>query len=134
MTLFSISLGMGAVGLLCRKFVPLPLLWVLAAAGGIAFSALIVRPIMNLVMKFVSKPSEGLEGMVAKAVEAASAFDAQGKGLVKMTLDGEVVQLLARLERSEQEKGVRVARGETVVITEVDAQKGTCVVSRELGS
>lgn len=133
MTLFSVSLGMGAVGLLLRNYVPIAMLWVLAALGGIGFSTLIVRPIMNLIMKFVSKPSEGLEGMIAKTAEAASAFDPQGKGLVKMTLDGEVVQLLAILERSERERGVHVARGETVVITEVDAQKGTCIVSRELG-
>jgi hypothetical protein len=89
---------------------------------------------MGMFLKFASTPSEGLEGAIARPAEAISGFDAQGRGIVRLSLDGQVVQLLARLDSTEVARGVHVARGDEVIVTEVDSAKGSCRVTKELSN
>lgn len=130
--LFSMALGAGAVGMALQTMLFVAPLAACAVAGGLAFDFLLVKPLIKFIFKFSSKPSEGLEGMIASPAEAISGFDASGMGLVKLTMDGEIVQLLAQLEKSEHSQGIKVHKGDQVIITEVDAQRGSCRVTREL--
>jgi hypothetical protein len=130
---FSLCLGAGATGILLRHLVPNGLVW-FAIFGAIFFDFAVVKPLIGLMARFVTKPSAGLEGEVAKPAEAISAFDSSGKGLVKLNLDGQVVQLLANLDANERERGVSVSKGDTVLVIEVDTQRNSCRVSRELAS
>jgi len=105
--------------------------WV-AVLGALAFNFGVVKPAMGFVIKFVSKPSDGLEGVVAHTAEAITRFDSAGRGLVKITLDDQNVQLLATLDSAELHHGVQVNKGDEVVVIEVDSAKNTCRVSKEL--
>jgi hypothetical protein len=130
LTLFSLCFGAGLTGMAVRGTLP-PTLTAMAAAGGAAaFYGLIVRPIWNLIFSFASKPAETLESMVAREAEATCHFDAQGRGMVRAVVDGEVVRLLAHLESDDRTKGVVVTPGEKVVVTSVDTQKNTVRVTR----
>lgn len=130
--LFSICLGAGAVGSVMQKHYPQVTVAIAAAIGGIVMNFLIVRPLFRIGLKFASTPSEGLEGLIAFPGQAITNFDATGKGLVKLTLDGQLVQLLATLEQDEHQKGVRVRKGDEVVVTQVNPRSSTCCVTREL--
>ncbi len=129
--LFSLALGAGATGLLLTKVVPAQQLIWFAALGAVVFDFAIVKPLLSLMLRFVSKPSEGLEGQVASLGEAVTSFDHQGRGLVKLTLDGQLIQLLANLDASEKERGVSVTKGDRVMVIEVDPATNICKVSRE---
>lgn len=132
MNLFSLCLGMGATGMLLQKSLAGVLLWLAAIAGGLFFLFVIVKPWMSVLLKFAAEPSKGLEGTVAQEAEALSAFDQQGRGVVTVTLDGQLVQMLARLDQAELGAGLHIRKGDKLFITSVDAKKGTCVVSGEL--
>lgn len=131
MNIFATCLAMGGIGVLLQSRFAFWLTFVLAAAGGIAFTVLIVRPLFRLLLGFSSKPSQGLEGTIATMAEAASSFDANGRGLVKVVLDGEIVQLLGQLAANEVQTGRTVRKGDQIVITDVDAKRGVCTVSNE---
>jgi len=47
-------------------------------------------------------------------------------------VDDQLVQLLATLEDADLHHGVKVNKGDEVVIVEVDSAKNTCRVSKEL--
>lgn len=130
--IFSFCLGAGLAGLLFLKIVTAPAIFAVALLGGAAFNFLIVRQIVALAFKFASKPSEGLEGLVASSAEAITRFDEHGMGMVRVVMEGQVVQLLATLDSAERASGVQVQKGDQVVLLEVDAKKNTCSVTREL--
>lgn len=131
LSLFSISLGAGATGLLLRGFLHNPLLTGIAAAiGGIVFFALIVQPIKNFVLSFASKPAGTLTSVVAQEVEVISRFDERGRGLVRAEVDGATVSVLAHLEADDRKQGVVVTPGERLVVTQVDAEKNILRVTR----
>lgn len=134
MDLFAFSLGAGLTGILLTPILKEPLLAVAAVAGALAFNFALVKPLMGLFLKFVSRPSEGLEGMLAHEAEAITAFDAQGRGLVRIVLDDEIVQVLGTLEPTERELGIRVGRGDRLTIVEIDSKRNVCRVSRELAA
>ena len=128
--IFSLSLGAGAAGQLARNAVdPTMLPWV-AALGAIVFNYGLVRPMFMLAMKFVGVPSEGLEGAITRTGEAMMRFDSQGRGLVHLVLEGEEKQLLATLDATDREMGIQVAKGDKLLILDVDAVKNTCRVTR----
>lgn len=132
MDIFSFSLGAGAAGMLFHAIVsPVLLPWI-AVIGALVFNLGIAKPMMALTMKFVSKPSEGLEGVVAHTAQAMTRFDERGRGLVSLTLDDQNVQLLAHLEDAELHRGVQVNKGDEVVVIEVDSAKNSCRISKEL--
>ncbi len=132
MDLFSFSLGAGATGTLLHTVVSAALLPWAAVIGALAFNLGVAKPMMGFMMKFVSKPSEGLEGMVAKTATAVTRFDKDGRGLIMITLDDQNVQLLATLEDADIHHGVQVNKGDEVVVVEIDSTKNTCRVSKEL--
>jgi hypothetical protein len=131
MTLFSGCLGAGAVGSVLTGWgVPAPVTAAGAAAGAVGFNALLVRPMMRLVMGFASTPARGLAGTLMQRAEAITRFDANGEGLVRVLVDGQSVDVLARLTEEERRQGARVLRGQSVLVEEVDGRSNRCTVSR----
>lgn len=129
---FSYCAGAGAAGILFRPYVERQYLPIMAIVGALAFDLGITRVIATLLGKFVADPSQGLEGSVAQAGEAVTNFDAQGQGLIRLTLDGQIIQLLATLEEHEHQAGVRVRRGDPLLVVQVDSRRNRCMVTREL--
>jgi hypothetical protein len=129
---FSLCLGAGLAGMAMQTLVAASFLPWAAALGALVFCFGIERPFLAFTMKFVSKPSEGLEGCVAKTALAVTGFDEAGRGLVKMTVDDQTVQILAMLDPAELHRGVRVNKGDEVVVIEVDPVKNTCRITKEL--
>ena len=131
LTLFSLCLGAGATGLLLRPVHLAPLLTALAALiGGMVFFGLLVRPLWTLIFKFASTPSAALNGMVARQAEALGGFDAQGRGLVGLTVDGQWVRVLATLETDDRADAPRIRAGDRLTVTSVDGRANTCRVAR----
>jgi hypothetical protein len=130
MTLFSLCLGAGATGVLLRTLgVQSAFLTALAAlAGAILFRAGVVGPIWKLVLGFASRPARALEGALLQLAEAVTPFNAKGEGLVRLEVDGQSIDVLARLEHPDQ--GSRVLRGQQVRVESVDAHTNTVTVSR----
>ncbi|RYG37974.1 hypothetical protein EON81_05030 [bacterium] len=126
--IFAYTLGFGSAGILLRPF-HLRLEILLALFGAILLNHAVIKPLMTYLLHFASKPSEGLEGIVAQEAEAVSRFDEEGKGLVKVVLDGETVQVLARLQSGETGA---VVKGDILVVTAVDAIRNQLTVTREL--
>jgi hypothetical protein len=67
--------------------------------------------------------------MVMEEAEAMMDFDAQGQGLIKLELDGQVVQLLGSLSPEEMSQARRIRRGDLLRIEDVDAARNRCIVS-----
>lgn len=130
--LFSYCAGAGMAAFLARPYIAKTYLPFFAIAGALIFDLCFTRSIASLISKFGAEPSAGLEGSVAKTGEAVTNFDAEGRGLIRLTLDGQIVQLLATLDKHELQAGVRVRKGEPVFVVEVDSQRNRCLVTREL--
>jgi len=130
MDLFAMAFGAGTAGVLLQGVLAPGLLIYAAIAGALAFNFLVMKPIFALAMKFASRPSEGLEGTVALQGRAITKFDTEGKGLVQLTLDGQIVQLLASLDPAERELGENVVKGDDVTVLEVDAKRNMCTISK----
>lgn len=131
---FSLCLGLGGAGILLGHSFIGATLFAISAVLAIAYNQLLIRPAMNFAMKWASRESGGLEGSIAQGAEAVGHFDDRGRGIVRLTLDGQIVQLLATLEPGELARGITVARGDKLVILEVDAGRNTCRVSRDLAA
>lgn len=128
--IFSLLIGAGAVGMLAQALKEKPgIVIALAILGGLLFYGVIVRPLWSLMFKFASKPAETLSGAVAAEAVAASRFDAQGRGVVRLTVDGQTTRVLAYLEPQDREKAASVALGDSLIVTSVDARKNTCRVT-----
>ena len=132
-TFLSLLLGFGATGLILRPLThwPSALLFVLAAIGGWAFERLIVQPFWRFLFGFASDPARTLDTAVRSESTAATDFDADGRGLISIELDGQVRQVLGRLcpEERAQANG-RVRTGDRLLIQAVDDRRNTCTVSR----
>src|SRR6185295_6103613 len=112
--------GFGAAGLLLAALLPEPLLAAAAVAGGFAFELAAVRPVWNFFFRFGSEPALTLESAVTDVATAVTGFNPAGEGVVKIELDGQIVQVLARLTPADRASGTRVHAGDTVVVEEVD--------------
>ena len=133
--LLAYATGAGATGEILRQTALEPRLVLYAAlVGALAFNFGIAKPLLYRLLRFESRPSAGLEGATAQPAEALSRFDAQGRGLVRLALDGQLVQVLAHLDPAEHDRGVTVAKGDPLLVTEIDAARGTCHVTREMAS
>ena len=126
---FSVLVGAGASGLLAKAFLFEPLVAVIAVAGGLAFERFLVGPIWNFLLGFESRPALSLESTLYEEVLADTDFDQAGQGIVKIELDGQIVQLLGTLAPADR-AGDRVRRGARLRVEEVDAGRNRCVVSR----
>jgi hypothetical protein len=128
-TLFSLALGAGATGCLLRSLNLPGLLTALGAfAGAILFRLAVVGPIWNLIYSFVSRPARTLDGALLQQAEAVASFNARGEGLVRLEVDGQSIDVLARLEASD--RGAPVLRGQRVQVETVDSRTNTVTVSR----
>ena len=129
---FSYCAGAGLGAFLMRPYMLRSWLPLAAVVGALVFDILITKSILRMVSKVSADPSMGLEGTVATEGVAATNFDDHGKGLIKLTLDGQIVQLLATLEIGERDAGVRVKKGDSLLVVQVDSAKNCCMVTREL--
>jgi hypothetical protein len=123
------AVGAGATGIVLRSLgVPPPITAVAACGGAVAFRAGVVGPLWKLVFAFASRPAAALDGALLQTAEVIAAFNTRGEGLVRLVVDGQSVDVLARLGPGEQ--GVRVARGERVCVESVDPRSNSVTVSR----
>jgi translation initiation factor IF-1 len=127
---FSLLVGFGATGLLVGQHATAGVRLGVALLGALAFEALLVRPIWSLATRFASDPAMTLETGVMDDAEAVTGFNAKGEGLVRLDLDGQVVQLLGVLTSSERDAGIRVAAGDRLLVEAVDPARQRCTVSR----
>jgi hypothetical protein len=127
--LFSVLLGLGAVGEALRGALGGPLLFGAALAGGILFERFVISPIWNFSLRFESNPARTLESSITDEATAVTSFDGNGEGIVSIEVDGQIVQVLARLQPSDRELGVRVRAGQRLRIEEVNASNNHCTVS-----
>ena len=131
LAIFSLCLGAGATGLLLRpSHLAAALVALAAILGGLVFFGLLVRPLWTLLFKFASKPSDALEGMVARQAEAVTGFDGQGRGLVGLTIDGQWVRVLATLEADDRAAATAIKPGERLTVVSVDGHTNSCRVAR----
>ena len=130
--IFSICLGAGAAGLLLKHLhLAIPEVVGAAAASGIGFYGVIVRPIWQTMFRFASAPSTGLEGAVGSEARATSRFDQTGRGLIALTVDGRIANnVLAFLDNSDKENAEEIKPGDVLTVISVDAHKNTCHVAR----
>jgi translation initiation factor IF-1 len=128
--LFNFLVGFGATGLISEKLVGPVLALPIAVVGGVAFEALVVRPIFNSLFRFESQPAQTLESAIMSEARAVTGFDSKGNGLVSIELGGEVVQVLGTLTPDERKNGVRVRAGDTLRVEDVDSARNRCTVSR----
>ena len=119
--LFSVMIGFGATGQLFKGSLGGPVLPLVALAGGILFERLIITPIWNLTLRFASRPAVTLESAMTDEATAVTSFDANGEGIISVELDGQIVQLLARLQPADRIPGMKVRAGQRLRIEEVNA-------------
>jgi hypothetical protein len=129
LTVFSLALGAGATGLILHSLgilgVPAA---VVAALGALFLYAVILRPLRLLIFSFASRPAQALEGALMQEAEVITSFNARGEGIVRLNVDGQCVDVLARLDPSEH--GARISRGHRVLVEEVDSHRNEVRVSR----
>jgi translation initiation factor IF-1 len=128
--LFNFLVGFGATGMIVERLVGPLLALPIAIVGGIAFEALVVRPIFNSLFRFESQPAQTLESALMSEGRAVTGFDANGNGLISLELGGEVVQVLGTQLNEDRAAGVRIRAGDIVRIEEVDSTRNRCTVSR----
>src|SRR6266550_7267423 len=68
--LFNFLVGFGATGLVSEKLVGPVLALPIAVVGGVAFEALVVRPIFNSLFRFESQPAQTLESAIMSEARA----------------------------------------------------------------
>ena len=128
--LFNVLVGFGATGLIAEKLLGPVLALPIALVGGLAFEAVVVRPIFNSLFRFESQPAQTLESAIMSQGKAVTGFDRNGNGLVSLELGGEVVQILGTITAEERLAGVRIRAGDAVRIEDVDSSRNRCTVSR----
>ncbi|MBV9997657.1 MAG: serine/threonine protein kinase [Verrucomicrobia bacterium] len=122
-------MGFGLTGLVVAPFIQGWPCLLLALLGAYLVRTFCIRPLMSGVLLWASAPAKTLDAAVLETGAAATNFDEQGYGMVRLTLDGQVVQLLGQLTPEEQ-AGPRVNSGETLFIRSVDPVRQRCVVCR----
>jgi len=125
---FSLLVGFGATGILVGQHATAAVRLGVAFLGALTFELVLVRPIWSLATRFASDPAMTLETGVMDDAEAVTGFNAKGEGLVRLDLDGQVVQLLGVLTSGERAAGIRVAAGDR--LEAVDPARQRCTVSR----
>ncbi len=128
--LFNVLVGFGATGLIAEKLLGPVLALPVAVVGGLAFEAVVVRPIFNSLFRFESQPAQTLESAIMSQGKAVTGFDVNGNGLISLELGGEIVQILGTLTADERKAGIRVRAGDALRIEDIDSQRNRCTVSR----
>ena len=127
--LFSVALGTGTAGLLLRPVLPEPILVATALALGVIFERFVVTPIWNFTFRFASNPATTLENSVMEEATAVTSFDRNGQGLIAVSVDGQMVQVLGTLQSGDRAMNVKVPAGARLRIEDVDAARNRCTVS-----
>jgi hypothetical protein len=127
---FGVLVGFGATGIVVEQRLSGLVQLGVALLGAIAFEGLLMRPLWSLASRFESEPALTLESGVMDDAEAVTGFNRQGEGIVRLDLDGQVVQLLGVLTAGERAAGVRVAAGDRLLVEAVDPARQRCTVSR----
>ncbi len=127
--LFSLMLGFGATGLLLRNYLAGFPLAAVAVLCGWLFELWIVAPLWSFLLKFGSRPVRTLESLLLEPAKVVANFDARGEGLVAVELDGEVVQILGRLDASDRRQNIRMRAGDEVMVTAIDLDRRRCTVT-----
>lgn len=128
--LFNVLVGFGATGLVAERLLGPVLALPIALVGGLAFEAVVVRPIFNSLFRFESQPAQTLESAIMSQGKAVTGFDVNGNGLISLELGGEIVQILGTLTADERHAGVRVRAGDALRIEDIDSKRNRCTVSR----
>jgi hypothetical protein len=127
---FTLLMGFGATGVLLRPWVGATwLLGALAAAGAVAFEAMLVRPLWRFLFRFASDPARMLDTVLCAEGQAVTNFDADGHGLIAVPLDGQLRQVLGTLRAEERAVGWRVRSGDRLFVRAVDPLRNRCTVS-----
>jgi hypothetical protein len=122
-------IGFGATGTLVSPILQGWLQLSAALLGAYIICFFCIRPLLTGVQKWASLPAKTLSDAMLEDGTAVTDFDSKGYGLVRLNLDGQVVQLLGQLA-PEEELGARVRSGETVFVRSVDSARQRCVVCR----
>ena len=122
-------IGFGAIGTLLAPILHGWLQLGAALVGAYIICFFCIRPLLTGVQKWASLPAKTLTDVMLENGTAVTDFDSKGYGLVRLNLDGQVVQLLGQLAPEEQ-SGARVRSGETLFVRSVDPAKQRCVVCR----
>lgn len=132
-TVFSLMIGFGIAGIVYGHLFRLPIEWTagIAVANALVFERFLVRPYWEWIFRSASTPGTNLEGAVATRAIAVTSFNVRGRGLVRLTVDGQDRDVLARLipgtprgcvrkgdvlfvERADQDNSVLVSKPDTV--------------------
>ncbi len=98
----------------------------IALVPAIAIELLAVRPLWNLMFRFQGVPTTPIEGLVLCEAKAVTPFR-NGKGIVAIEHDGQIVQFSARLQESHSKVPVKV--GDSLCVEDVDSAKQRMLVS-----
>jgi hypothetical protein len=126
-------IGFGATGTLVSPILQGWLQLTAALLGAYIICFFCIRPLLTGLQKWASLPAKTLTDAMLENGTAVTDFDSKGYGLVRLKLDGQIVQLLGQLAPEEQ-SGARVRTGETLFVRSVDPVKQRCVVCRTNGS
>jgi hypothetical protein len=131
--IFGAIVGFGATGTLVSPILQGWLQLAAAVVGAYVLCSFCIRPLLTGVQKWASLPAKTLSDAILEDGTAVTDFDSQGYGLVRLHLDGQVVQLLGQLVQ-EEKSGAPVRSGETLFVRSVDPARQRCVVCRTSGS
>lgn len=126
---FSVLFGFGAAGCLLGRWMGGYWLAIAAVAAAWFFERWMVQPVWNFVLGFASAPAKTLESAMLEEAVAQTNFDAQGSGLISLTLDGQVRQMLGTLQDGAEPAG-RVLAGDKLIVIGIDSRRNTCTVAR----
>jgi hypothetical protein len=122
-------IGFGVTGTLVgRLFQGWPC-FAIAFLGAYFIRIICVRPLISGILMWASRPAKTLGDAVLETGIAGTNFDAQGYGMVRFYLDGQIIQLLGQLVPEESTE-LRVNAGERLFIRSVDSVRQRCIVSR----
>ncbi|XHR30834.1 MAG: hypothetical protein ACFUZC_09765 [Chthoniobacteraceae bacterium] len=126
---FSMIFGFGAAGAILDRWISGLLLIGASIAVAWVFERGLVRPVWNFVLQFASTPARTLETAMLEEAVAETNFDAEGAGLVSLTLDGQVHQMLGMLQAGSGPVP-RILSGERLIIVGIDPHRNRCTVAR----
>jgi hypothetical protein len=122
-------IGFGLTGVLVGRIIPGWPCLAISLLGAYLTRIICVRPLISGILMWASRPAKTLVDAVLETGIAATNFDAHGYGMVRLCLDGQILQLLGQLV-SEESTEVRVNAGEKLFIRSVDSVRQRCLVSR----
>ena len=122
-------IGFGVTGILFGHLFQGWPLFALALLGAYFTRIICIRPLISGILMWASRPAKTLGDAVLETGVATTNFDANGYGMVRLSLDGQIVQLLGLLVPEESTE-LRVNAGERLFIRSVDSVRQRCWVSR----